>query len=103
MKHRWLRSEVCERGGGAKDAEQRLAKRRPSATPAAELQTEACRTCVRLDDSAPDERPGLWSGAVRGRKGNAADRQAVEQSKPRVGHGDLVAVLLKSFPFRKLV
>ena len=71
---------------GAEGGEKRIVKRSRSATPAAEPQTEARRSCGRCTMQARDERADLRSGTgvVEGQQG---DGQPVERSKPRVGHG----------------
>jgi hypothetical protein len=65
---------------------ERLAERGRSATPAAEPQTEAHRSCGTLRMLARDERAvcGVERAASRGIRG---DGQPVECSKLRVGHG----------------
>ena len=79
-----LRSASGE--SGAEGGEKRLANRSRSATPAAEPQTEARRSCgpapLQLVTSA---RFAKRNG--RRREGDRADGQPVERSKPRVGHG----------------
>jgi hypothetical protein len=83
---RGLRSAVGERGKWSGGGEERLANRSRSATPAAEPQTEARRSCgpapCKLVTSA---RFAKWNG--RRREGDRDDGQPVKRSKPRVGHG----------------
>ena len=65
---------------------ERRRERSRSATPAAEPQTEARRSCGTLRMLARDERAicGVERASSRGIRG---DGQPVERSKPRVGHG----------------
>ena len=81
-----LRSAVGEREKWSGGGENRIVKRSQSATPAAEPQTEARRSCGTSRMLARDERADLRSGTgvVEGQQG---DGQPVERSKPRVGHG----------------
>jgi len=71
----------------AEGGEERLAHRSRSATPAAEPQTEARRSCGPMRMPARDERVDLRSGTGVG-EGDRADGQPVERNKPRVGHSD---------------
>jgi hypothetical protein len=81
-----LRSAVGERGRGAEGGEERLANRSRSVTAVAEPQTEARRFCgIVTFPLVTSARFAKWNR--RGREGKRADRQPVERSKPRVGHG----------------
>ena len=74
-----LRSPVGERESGAEGAEERVAKRSRSGTPAAEPQTEARRPCGTLRMLARDER-AVAERKGRGREGDGDDRKPVERS-----------------------
>ena len=77
---------VGERGRGAESGEERLANRSRSATPAAEPQTEARRSCgSALCKLVTNARFEKRSG--RRREGNRDDGQPAQRSKLRVGHG----------------
>jgi hypothetical protein len=80
-----LRSASGE--SGAEDGEERLANRSRSATPAAEPQTEARRSCGNLLMSARDER-SFCDANRRGRRENGATGKPVRRSKNWVGHGE---------------
>jgi hypothetical protein len=84
-----LRSAVGERGQWSRGAEKRVAERSRSATPAAEPQTEASRSCGHQPMQARDERAVLRSGAgvverVTGRRAARGAKQTVRWSRSRV-------------------
>ena len=82
-----LRSAVGERGIGAEGGEQRLANRSRSATPAAEPQTEARRSCATIGPCKLVTSARFVKRCGRRREGNRDDGQPAQRSKPRVGHG----------------
>ena len=68
-----------------------IAKRSRSATPAAEPQTEARRSCGTLRMPARDERAVCEAERVRSRGGRGLTSDPWNGAKPCVGHGGTAA------------